>query len=617
MTTTLALGFDPIWSNFNIFGVSAGGAQLFSTDSLNPSVQKFIFSDPAGIFPYTDPILFDANGNAPGPFYFLLDSLNPTSLYNLLLKDAQGNTIWEVLNYYPSLGSGGSVTTAINLDNLIVNNVMWRNVGVPTTGSATPISITNPITAMAPGVHDGLSAEAGIAQPYGPDIYLIKTNATALETVTFVPFVLGSAALTPDVTPLEYVNSKVTGAGTETYRYFLYPINAKAQSLSGQPVTFTIWAQGVSGTQTILLEFAQFFGSGAGASPTVVTPIQTFALSNSWAKYTVSVTLPSAATNNLGPCRNDGIFLRVSLPTTTTYEINFTKPSLYLGNVAPATDFINYDTIDAAINTPRTGDIRTSLNNFLSGYVNMNDGTIGSPSSLATTRASSDTFPLYNLLWNSIINAWAPVTGGRGATAVLDFVANKPIALTKALGRVFAGTLNTEILQNITVTAPAPPTTSIGVTSSVGFGLNVPVIFVTNGTLAGGLTLAQGSTTNSITYYANIVDSTHISVSLTPGGSLITITAAPTGATNTVQVTPYQLGQYLGEELHTLSTAELPAHTHPAPSGANNFMTDKGTGFALSAGNRADFQPATGSTGSGVAHNILQPTTYMNVFIKL
>lgn len=69
------------------------------------------------------------------------------------------------------------------------------------------------------------------------------------------------------------------------------------------------------------------------------------------------------------------------------------------------------------------------------GWIVCNDGTIGSAASAATTRANADTQPLYTLIWNSVSNTFAPVTGGRGASAALDFAANKPIALTKMLGR--------------------------------------------------------------------------------------------------------------------------------------------------------------------------------------
>ncbi len=69
------------------------------------------------------------------------------------------------------------------------------------------------------------------------------------------------------------------------------------------------------------------------------------------------------------------------------------------------------------------------------GWVMANDGSIGSLTSGATNRANTDTLPLYTLLWNNISDTYAPVATGRGANAAADFAANKALSLTKALGR--------------------------------------------------------------------------------------------------------------------------------------------------------------------------------------
>ena len=86
---------------------------------------------------------------------------------------------------------------------------------------------------------------------------------------------------------------------------------------------------------------------------------------------------------------------------------------------------------------PRTGDAVLTIDDTApTGWIMMNDGTIGSASSGATTRANADCENLYKLLWAKVTNDWAPVTGGRGDSANADWTANKPIALTKQLGRV-------------------------------------------------------------------------------------------------------------------------------------------------------------------------------------
>ncbi len=86
-----------------------------------------------------------------------------------------------------------------------------------------------------------------------------------------------------------------------------------------------------------------------------------------------------------------------------------------------------------------TGDGKLTLKTAAdTGWVMADDGTIGSASSGATTRANADTEALYTLLWTNVSDTYAPVTTGRGASAAADFAANKPIALTKQLGRAIA-----------------------------------------------------------------------------------------------------------------------------------------------------------------------------------
>ena len=91
-----------------------------------------------------------------------------------------------------------------------------------------------------------------------------------------------------------------------------------------------------------------------------------------------------------------------------------------------------------------TGDYRISsrASTSLTGWVKVDDGTIGNAASSATTRANADTADLFAHLWNTFSNSICAVSGGRGANAAADFAANKTIALSKMLGRalIVAGT---------------------------------------------------------------------------------------------------------------------------------------------------------------------------------
>jgi microcystin-dependent protein len=87
-----------------------------------------------------------------------------------------------------------------------------------------------------------------------------------------------------------------------------------------------------------------------------------------------------------------------------------------------------------------TGDVKATLKTTAdSGWIMMADGTIGSASSGASTRANADTETLFTLLWNNVSDSFCPVSSGRGASAAADFAANKTITVPRTLGRVLGG----------------------------------------------------------------------------------------------------------------------------------------------------------------------------------
>jgi microcystin-dependent protein len=74
-----------------------------------------------------------------------------------------------------------------------------------------------------------------------------------------------------------------------------------------------------------------------------------------------------------------------------------------------------------------------------------------------------------------------------------------------------------------------------------------------------------------------------------------------------------ELGSVGGSDRHTLTTGQIPAHTHNMlGTGAGNGATAAGTNTNASAG----ASNATSSVGGGDAHPICQPTIVFNYIIK-
>lgn len=443
MAVTYSLAPEPFWILLNLVGEAAGGAKMYTRRSLNHDEDKIVYQDAGGTTAWTNPIVFNLNGVAPGPFYWQYDSAQPDELYYIFINDADGNLLWSINDFNPGSGSGGgggNVTTYLPLSNYIANNQFIDHIGTTVTTSLTNLVV-------APSNHKGFTPSAvpviGTYGVLGTDIRFLKNSTANTDNISFPTFALSSAPLGEGVTPVDYVRYQCTTANPgENYKCFQFPITQKVKNLSNQIMSFNIWATS-PGAASLEVYVRQYFGSGSAASPDLRTLVGSFALTSSWASYNLTLTIPTVAGKSLGTAGlqtdDDALYIQLEMPHGVACDILFTKPSLYLGDIDPDQEFETYDQINSINSTPRCGDVKIGYYPVApGGWLAMNDTSIGNVSSGATTEGAY-TFQLYKTLWDSVSDTWAPVSTGRGATAVADFLAGKTLTMPRALGRALAG----------------------------------------------------------------------------------------------------------------------------------------------------------------------------------
>lgn len=578
----------------------------------------------------------DLNGNDTIPFFYPYSELDNSTKqpYYITVDNSAGQRQFTRQNFPFNPNTQTGNVNATN-KNLIANNEFWRNIG-----SLNATTLSNSFTlnggtlyyaTIAPSQHDGYTDMS--------DIQFIKNANGATDTIAFEKFVgnFPDQIIPDSITPEFYLSINCSGTGSETVKYVQIPIQLHVDSLSGVVnCSATIAAMAETGTPAITLGLFQFLGTGV-TSP-AVSILETIVLSNSWAKYTVTFTMPTAQSTTLGNGGDDAFYLQIGYPVATVFDINVALPSVYLALEPPTNDFQTYDEINSIISSPRTGDIRTSLNTFYPyGWVPMSGGTIGDASSNATARANVDTWPLFELLWNAFhaytsgstnLLAQMVTSAGSnvayGSSAIADFTANNAITLTKTMGQVILGTVPVAALLTgqtaNNYTSPFTATSSgglyLGTTYAMNFFNGMP-FYVSN---TGGA-LPTGLSANTIYYVANFDGVNHFNVATSfanaMAGTVISYTNAGSG-TNTV--TSALAGSYEGEYAHTQLIKELAAHNHPGsvmPFQAFNAGGGATAVVETPGGVSGNYPLSIATQGSSTPFNVTQPGTFYNIFMKL
>lgn len=455
MASVFTIEPNPHWVIIDNFSKLPNGAAIYTYRSLNPTEFKPAFADAAGTIPYGEFIQGFGNGTMP-PIYWEFNDAAPTEGYYIRVYDRPKNEpgaqfLWDFDGLFGGgSGGGGTITTLIDIENLVVNGEFYSNCG----------NLTNPgtLVTLAPSNHSGFAGKGNAPdlQPVDADIIFAKNNTSATDAINFVLVSpLGSSNLGDNPTPSIYVNYTCSiGGSGETYKFIQFPIMAGVQNTNDQEFGIRFFARLNSGTNNVNLVLRQFFGNGNNSPstdvPTIIGggPLALTPGSTTFQEFLFShVTMPSIVGKTLGNCGNDALYLQIALPLSpNTIDLDFILPSLFLGGIPSSLDLHTQDEVGAITNSPRTGDIRISINSAILGWLMMDDGTIGNTSSGATHK-NINTFPLFKLIWDNFQSnqTLAPMftSGGvstpYGADAEADFSANNRLSLTKMAGRVMAG----------------------------------------------------------------------------------------------------------------------------------------------------------------------------------
>ena len=261
--------------------------------------------------------------------------------------------------------------------------------------------------------------------------------------------------------------------------------------------------------------------------------------------------------------------------------------------------------VNPAFGSAETGDLRPTYRaTTATGWILMADGTVGNASSSGTQRANADTVELFKFLWANLLDVYAGVRN-----TVTMTIASPCVVTSTAHGYnddapirfATTGTLPTGVVAGTTyyvrATNKAANTFEFSATPG-GAAIN------TSGTQSGTQSISGRGATSALDYAANKT----IDLPKTAGRVL-------GGAGTGLSLTTRGLGESLGAETHVMTTAEMPSHTHSRSDGSINAgNTDR---YVSGQTNPASNTVTSGATGGGGAHNNMQPTSFLNMLIKL
>jgi hypothetical protein len=142
---------------------------------------------------------------------------------------------------------------------------------------------------------------------YGFDRWrFVSTGGTV--TCSAESFTLGTAPVA-GYESKSFARVATSGQSAAGDRSSLSQFIESVRTFAGQTVTVSFWAKADSGTPKVAVELAQGFGTGGSPSASVNTLAGQATLSTSWARYNLTVAIPSISGKTLGTANDDNLLL--------------------------------------------------------------------------------------------------------------------------------------------------------------------------------------------------------------------------------------------------------------------------------------------------------------------
>jgi hypothetical protein len=426
MSTSFIEAPQPWWIFNDASGNPLAGGEIYTYDSLTRQ-PKATYKDAGGLDEQEFPITLDGSGMVQNPIFW---ELNGTSGYYIEIYDSEGNLLRTEDNFPLSIGGGGGggpINEYFESTNYIDNiDFKFNNgniIGVPVGD-----------TQVAPGGWFFRKAE----------------NFAVFDEILFTRISLSST--NPLYNPeylLTYTATSFTGSETEKS---LFKKISNVKSFDNEVITISFYAFSTLSSPTAEIIVIQHFGTGGSPSP---DNIQLFPFPFSGI-VEETITVASTIGQSLGTNGDDYIAIGFRYPLSTPGSFACTLFSIVRGELTNPNGFFDtpsqtyskciQDLLSTMFPFYTTGFVVQFFVDYgainsvptkyaISGFLGMENQTIGSASSGAV-EANNQYMNLFIYLWQSTIQLWCPVSGGRGASAQADWAANKAMVLPHTQGRV-------------------------------------------------------------------------------------------------------------------------------------------------------------------------------------